>query len=78
MVKEITVKELASLVEGKTVGDESIVLKSLSSLKDAGVGDISFLTNKKYTAKAQTSRASAIIAGEAFTEKPKDGQAFIF
>ena len=77
MVKEITVKELAALVEGKTVGDDSIVLKSLSSLKDAGAGDISFLANKKYTAKAQISKASAIIAGEDFTEKPKDGQAFI-
>jgi UDP-3-O-[3-hydroxymyristoyl] glucosamine N-acyltransferase len=77
MRKEITVKELAALVDGKIVGDEGTVLKSLSSLKDAGAGDISFLANKKYASKAQTSRASAIIAGEDFNEKPKDGQSFI-
>jgi UDP-3-O-[3-hydroxymyristoyl] glucosamine N-acyltransferase len=77
MGKEITVKELAALVDGKAVGDEKIVLKALSSLKDAGAGDISFLANKKYTSKAQTSKASVIIAGEDFMEKPKDGQAFI-
>ncbi len=77
MGKEITVKELAALIDGKIVGEENTVLKSLSSLKDAGTGDISFLANKKYTAKAQKTKASVVIAGEDFTEKPKEGQSFI-
>jgi UDP-3-O-[3-hydroxymyristoyl] glucosamine N-acyltransferase len=77
MGKEITVKELAALIDGKIVGEENTVLKSLSSLKDAGTGDISFLANKKYTAKAQKTKASVVIAGEDFTEEPKEGQSFI-
>ncbi|MFZ2655745.1 MAG: UDP-3-O-(3-hydroxymyristoyl)glucosamine N-acyltransferase [Victivallales bacterium] len=77
MGKEINVRELAKLVEGKIVGDENIVIKSISSLKNAGPGELSFLANKKYAAQVQKTRASAVIAGEDFTEPPKEGQSFI-
>ncbi|HCE47031.1 MAG TPA: UDP-3-O-(3-hydroxymyristoyl)glucosamine N-acyltransferase [Lentisphaeria bacterium] len=77
MGREISVKELAKLVDGKIVGDENIVMKSVSSLKDAGAGDVSFLANKKYAAQVQKTKASAVIAGEDFTESPREGQAFI-
>ncbi len=77
MAKEITVKELAKLAEGRIVGNEELVLKSVASLKNAGEGDISFLANKKYAAQLQKTNASVVLVGEDCGDKPKDGRAFI-
>jgi len=77
MGKEINVSEIARITEGKLIGNANLAIKSVASLKEAGGGDISFLANRKYNAQAQKTKASAIIAGEDFTEKPNDSQAFI-
>ena len=61
---EKTLAELAELVGGKVVGDETIKIKRLASLADAQPGDISFLTNPKYRSQLLKTRASAIIAAE--------------
>lgn len=56
-------KELAELVEGVVVGDPETVITGTSGIKEAGSGDITFLTNTKYTLNLQTTKASAIVAG---------------
>jgi len=61
---EKTLAELAELVGGKVVGDETVKIKRLASLAEAQPGDISFLTNPKYRSQLLTTRASAIIAAE--------------
>ena len=58
-----TLGELAEYVGGKVCGDPKIIIKSVSSLEQAGAGDISFLANRKYINQLQTTGASAIIVG---------------
>jgi UDP-3-O-[3-hydroxymyristoyl] glucosamine N-acyltransferase len=56
-----TLAELAEHVGGKVEGDGGIVIGSAATLEQAGEGDISFLSNKKYTKLLKTTKASAIV-----------------
>ena len=44
----VTVREVAHLVGGTVIGDETQVLTGISSLTEANPGDVSFLANPKY------------------------------
>jgi UDP-3-O-[3-hydroxymyristoyl] glucosamine N-acyltransferase len=56
-----TLKELASLLGGKVVGDENAIVSSLGTLDEAAEGQITFLANPKYAGKVSTTRATAVI-----------------
>ncbi|KAF0248790.1 MAG: UDP-3-O-3-hydroxymyristoyl glucosamine N-acyltransferase [bacterium] len=56
-----TIKELASLAEGTIVGNETLVLSGVASLENAKTGDIIFVENTKFLARALESTASAIV-----------------
>ncbi len=59
---------LAQLVErfgGRVAGDENVQIGRIATLQHATGGDISFLTNSKYTAQLQQTQASAVILSEA-------------
>ena len=56
-----TLKEIAHLVEGEVVGDDSIVITGVSGIKEAQPGDITFLANPKYLPFLEKTRASAVI-----------------
>lgn len=58
----LELKEVASLIGGELLGDESPIIKDVASTKDAGAGDITFATCKRTLSAACKSRASAIIA----------------
>ena len=58
---EKTLKELASLLGGKVIGDENAVVSSLGTLDEATEGQITFLANPKYVGKVATTRATAVI-----------------
>jgi UDP-3-O-[3-hydroxymyristoyl] glucosamine N-acyltransferase len=58
---EKTLAELAEHVGGKVHGDANIVIKSASTLKQAGPDDISFLSNNKYINHLQTTKAGAVV-----------------
>ncbi len=58
---EKTLKELASLLGGKVIGDENAVVSSLGTLDEATDGQITFLANPKYAGKVATTRATAVI-----------------
>lgn len=58
-----TLGELAEYVGGKVCGNANIVIKSASTLKQAGPGDISFLSNRKYINQLQTTKAGAVVVG---------------
>lgn len=58
---EKTLKELASLLGGKVIGDENAVVSSLGTLDEAMEGQITFLANPKYAGKVATTRATAVI-----------------
>ncbi len=56
-----TLQELADYLDGHIIGDPTVIIRGLGTLDDAGEGQISFLANRKYALKVQTTRATAVI-----------------
>ncbi|MBA2123640.1 UDP-3-O-(3-hydroxymyristoyl)glucosamine N-acyltransferase [bacterium Unc6] len=56
-----TVKEIAEIIEGEVIGDDSIEIAGASGIKEAQPGDVTFIANLKYAPLMQQTRASAII-----------------
>ncbi|MBT8046162.1 MAG: UDP-3-O-(3-hydroxymyristoyl)glucosamine N-acyltransferase, partial [Pontiella sp.] len=52
---------IAEHLGGILEGDGEIEIKAVAGLKEAGVGDISFLANPKYAAHVEETQASAVI-----------------
>ena len=61
---EVTVAEVAKLVAGTIIGDDNLVLTGISSLDEAGPGDISFLANPKYAPLLTQTRAGAVLVAK--------------
>ncbi len=59
-----TIGELAEHVGGKMVGNPSAEINAASTLESAGKGEITFLSNPKYTNKLKTTEASAVVVSE--------------
>lgn len=59
-----TINELAEFVGGEVVGDGSKVINSAATLEAGGEGDVSFLSNPKYTSKLSTTNASCVVVSE--------------
>ncbi|MCP4649348.1 MAG: UDP-3-O-(3-hydroxymyristoyl)glucosamine N-acyltransferase [PVC group bacterium] len=56
-----TLKEIAQLIEGTIVGNESTVITGVCGIKEAKAGDITFVANPKYISLIKQTNASAII-----------------
>jgi len=56
-----TLRQLAEYVDGKIVGEPDVEITSASTLDCAGPGDITFLSNIKYTNHLQATKASAVV-----------------
>ncbi|WP_293264435.1 UDP-3-O-(3-hydroxymyristoyl)glucosamine N-acyltransferase [Neptunomonas sp.] len=61
--------EIASLVEGRLVGNTKQTIDALNTLKDAVPGQLSFLANSKYIASLSSTKATAVLVAEAYSEK---------
>ena len=61
MGKKATLDELAALVGGKVEGDGSLQVQGIAALEKAGEGEISFLAERKQSARLRQTRASAVI-----------------
>ena len=61
---EMTLQELAALVDGELLGDGGKIVSGVATLEDAGEDEISFLANQKYAAHIETTRAAAVIVGK--------------
>lgn len=55
--------EIANLVGGVVIGDESVRITGLSGIKEAKSGDLTFLANAKYAPLLEKTQASAVIVG---------------
>ena len=66
----MTLADLAARLGCRLDGDGSIDVTRVASLDDAGPGDLSFLTNRKYAARLPLTRASAVIVTEDQTGAP--------
>ncbi len=60
----MTVDEIARKLNGKVVGDGSVAIKSVASLKQAEAGDLSFLGNLRYMPDMARTRASVVLVNE--------------
>jgi UDP-3-O-[3-hydroxymyristoyl] glucosamine N-acyltransferase len=60
-MNKVNLAELASLVDGRVVGDDTLEIEGFAPFDAAKPGDITFITNSKYLKKIAESRASAII-----------------
>ena len=63
-MKSLTLGELAESLNCQLAGDPSIVITGVSTIEKAGPGEVSFLANMKYAAKAKATSAGAVIAAE--------------
>jgi UDP-3-O-[3-hydroxymyristoyl] glucosamine N-acyltransferase len=72
LVVHKTVGELAALVGGRAVGDESYMIEGVTGLAEAGPRDVSFLGNPKYAALALESKAGCLFL-PAMAEKAPGG-----
>lgn len=61
---QVSVRQIADLLEGDIHGDETVTVTGISSLTEAAVGDISFLANPKYAPFLAETKASAVLVGE--------------
>ncbi len=57
----MTVKEIADIVGGIVVGDESTTVTGVSGIKEAREGQLTFIANNKYRPLLKSTKASAII-----------------
>ncbi len=55
--------ELADLVGGKVIGDDTVEIRGVASIEEARQGDITFLAHPRYRSHLAACQASAIIAG---------------
>jgi len=61
MAQTKTVKELANYLGGVVEGDGSVPISGLGTLESAGVEEITFLANPRYSAKVAETSAGAIL-----------------
>jgi UDP-3-O-[3-hydroxymyristoyl] glucosamine N-acyltransferase len=60
----LTLRELAARLGCRLEGDGSVEIGRVATLEAAGPGDLSFLSNPKYSSQLATTQASAVIVGD--------------
>ncbi len=60
--------DIVALLGGRVLGNADTTVVQVATLEHAGEGNIAFLTNAKYRAQLEGTRASAIIVGETEAE----------
>ncbi|MBP6385850.1 MAG: UDP-3-O-(3-hydroxymyristoyl)glucosamine N-acyltransferase [Pseudarcicella sp.] len=66
---ELTVNQIANLVDGEVEGDGTLVVNQLAKIEEGGTGTISFLSNMKYEQFVYSTSVSAIIVNKSFVPK---------
>ncbi|MBU4345732.1 MAG: UDP-3-O-(3-hydroxymyristoyl)glucosamine N-acyltransferase [Candidatus Omnitrophica bacterium] len=66
-----TLREIAELINGQVVGDDQVVIRGVSGIKEAVEGDITFVANPKYFPFIEKTRASAIVTPQEIKTAPK-------
>src|ERR1700691_5934429 len=67
--KPRSVKEVAEFVQARLIGDDSVQLTGIASVRSARPGDLIFIDQEKNLSAALESGASALIAGNFAAEK---------
>lgn len=64
MMASLTLAELATVVGGELFGHGEVVINAVAPMQDAGEGDITFLSNPKYSQYLAECNASAVMVKE--------------
>jgi UDP-3-O-[3-hydroxymyristoyl] glucosamine N-acyltransferase len=56
--------QIASKIDCRMVGDSDVEIARVTGIDEAGPGDLTFVSNRKYVSHIKSTRASAIILGE--------------
>lgn len=70
MKREYSLGELANIVGGDVRGDAGVRLRGVADVNEAGEGDVTWITNPKYTSDLKSSGASAVLVVPDFGETP--------
>src|SRR5690606_22310589 len=68
---EITVNEVAKLLDGKVEGDGSQIVYRLDKIQEGEAGGIGFLSNMKYEPYIYRTKCTAVIVSEDFKPNKK-------
>lgn len=68
---KFSLAEITELVQGDLEGDSSIEIHGLAKIEEAGVGEITFISNPKYAKFINTTHASAAIVSHDFPKTVK-------
>lgn len=60
----LTVEQIAGRLGGQVEGNGALVIKGVASLDQAGEGDLSFLSNPRYTPAMRVTKASVVLVNE--------------
>ncbi|MEX0967806.1 MAG: UDP-3-O-(3-hydroxymyristoyl)glucosamine N-acyltransferase [Bacteroidia bacterium] len=63
---QLTVAEISRMVDGEWEGDHEVLISSFAPIEEAKKGDITFLSNQKYTPYLYTTGASAVLVEKSF------------
>ncbi|HTY45118.1 MAG TPA: UDP-3-O-(3-hydroxymyristoyl)glucosamine N-acyltransferase [Patescibacteria group bacterium] len=66
-----TIRELAKLVDGEIIGNDSAVVTGVCGIQEAQEGDVTFLANAKYFPFLETTRATAVVTSRQVTSRAK-------
>lgn len=69
---KLSIREIASLTNGKVFGDESVELKNVAKIEEAKIGDLTFLYLPAYEKYFPDTKASAIIVKSGFNKTRSD------
>ena len=70
---KFTLKDIATAVDGKLIGDSNIIIEGVSEIQNGEKGTISFLGNQFYRKYIKSTLASAIIVSDVDYLNDKDG-----
>ena len=63
-------QEIAARLECRLEGDGTIDIHGVAGIEDAGPGELTFFTNRKYAAELRSTRAAAVILAESAEAAP--------
>ncbi len=66
-----TIGDIARLIDGEVVGDNSVVITGICGIKEAEEGDITFLANTRYLPLVNQTKASCIVTSYDVKSAPK-------
>ena len=73
----LTAAEIAQVVGGRVVGDDSAAVRAIAPLDRAGTDDLSFLASARYAPLFERSRAGVVLVTPELAESPGEARARI-